>query len=387
MSQFSGTPPPVPWYSHPRQSLRKHLFGSIEQLNKPSSEPLPPRMLVNGVYFPNWKIYKNEAPSSMQLNIVSHAFYAFGWVRPEGVVHLSDDWADDKIEVDGTLGCLRSFQQLKIQHPHLKVIFSVGGGGKGSEPFAAVAADPDAREQFGRSARELVMQYGLDGIDIDWEHPSDNIQGNNYILLLETIRRYLPEPYLLTSALPAGEWALQHIPLSKACQYLDFINLMTYDFSGPWVPASGHHAQLYSPRRPHCDAASLSCDSSVKYLIRRGVPSHKIILGIPAYGRSFLGAGDVGQLYNGHAGEDGTFEYRDLPRPGANEYVDMKLGAAYCCGGDGGFVTYDNAQTVTMKAAFAKEQQLGGVFFWTGTADVKGSRSLIEASFSALHTD
>jgi chitinase len=322
---------------------------------------------------------------------------------------LSDEWADGQIEVDGAHGCLRAFAALKRQYQHLKVILSVGGGGKGSEPFAAVAANPQTRGQFALTARELVAAYGIDGIDsaysfihrsaavhltdkrtavriVDWEHPEDNIQGQNYILLLDALRRCLPQPYILTSALPAGEWALRHIDLAAACRYLDYINLMTYDFSGPWVDASGHHAQLYAHRVPHNDAAATSCHTAVSYLQKVGVPANQIVLGIPAYGRSFLNCNDIGQGFTGHAGEEGTFEYKDLPRPGASEHVDMTLGAAYCVGGDGGFVSYDNAQTVRQKAAYVKEHGLGGVFYWTATADNKGPRSLIESSFTALHT-
>lgn len=167
--------------------------------------------------------------------------------------------------------------------------------------------------------------------------------------------------------------------------YLDFINLMTYDFSGPWVDAAGHHAQLWAPRHPHSDAASLSCHSAVSYVISQGVPSKNVLLGIPAYGRSFLGANAIGQSYNGHGGEEGTFEYQTLPRPDSQEYVDDQVGAAYCVGGDGGFVTYDNPQTVKMKAKYVTQHRLGGLFYWTGTADAKGPRSLVETGYNTLH--
>ena len=201
------------------------------------------------------------------------------------------------------------------------------------------------------------------------------------------LRKELPAPkYFLTSALPAGEWALRNIDLAKASNYLDLINLMTYDFSGPWTNLCGHHAQLYSPKDPHNDAARVSCSSAVSYLKARGVSTRKILLGVPAYGRSFLGAKKVGERFTGHAGEEGTFEYKDLPRPGAVVSYDKEVGAVYCVGGDGGFVTYDDAQTVQMKAEFALKEGLRGLFFWTGTGDSQDSGSLVETAYRFLYS-
>lgn len=47
----------------------------------------------------------------------------------------------------------------------MKVILSVGGGGKGSENFPLVAQSQSRLANFVRSARQLVDEYGLDGID------------------------------------------------------------------------------------------------------------------------------------------------------------------------------------------------------------------------------
>ena len=160
---------------------------------------------------------------------------------------------------------------------------------------------------------------------------------------------------------------------------------MTYDFSGPWTNTCGHHAQLNTPTQPHSADATLSCRSAVVYMRSKGVPSAKIHLGIPVYGRSFLGATKIGDPYVGQGGEEGTFEYQNLPRPGAQEWVDEQVGAAFCVGGDGGFVTYDNPQTVQLKAQLVRQQRLAGIFYWTGTADTKGPRSLVEAGYNSLH--
>lgn len=147
---------------------------------------------------------------------------------------------------------------------------------------------------------------------------------------------------------------LQHIDLHRAQEYLDFLNLMAYDFAGPWTSTAGHHAQLYPD-----DSEEPSGSTAVDYVKSTGFPAKKILLGIPVYGRSFLGATRPGETCTGHGGEDGSFEYKDLPRPGTEECIDNARVAASCVGGDGGFVSYDNPETVTIKGRYCKAEQLG----------------------------
>ena len=342
--------------------------------------------LVNGVYYPNWRIYRQQPPSSLPISSITHIFYAFAKIDPEGNIGFSDEWADMQIDVDGTKGCIAACRQLKAHNPHLKIIVSVGGGAA-SQHFAEMAHKKSSRLAFAHNAKTFLDTHHLDGLDIDWEHPSDRTQGADYIHLLSDLRSALPSPaYTLTSALPAGTWALKNIdPISKAARSLDFINLMTYDFSGPWVPTAGYQSQLYTPAKPHNDAAHTSCDSAVTYMLSQGIPEHKLLLGIPAYGRSFLGASRIGDKYSGSGGEDGVFDYHQLPRPGAREHVDPQTVAAYCVGGDGGFVTYDNVQTVREKAKYVKTKGLRGVFFWTGTGDRRAQgEGLVESSWEVL---
>lgn len=189
---------------------------------------------------------------------------------------------------------------------------------------------------------------------------------------------------MLTSALRAGEEALNNIDLAKAWPQLDLINLMAYNFSGPWNDACGHHAQLRTPKDPHNDDAKTSCTSAVAYLKSKGVPPERILLGIPTYGRSFIDAAYVGDHFSGNGSEEGTFEYKDLPRPGSELHFDDAVGAVYSVGGEAGFVTFDDPRTVQMKAQFAQQQGLAGLFFWTGTGDTKDDKSLVETGYHAL---
>lgn len=221
---------------------------------------------------------------------------------------------------------------------------------------------------------------------VDWEHPQGREQAAQYLELLRTVRRYLPSPrYILTSALPAGEWALRDLDLGKVQDCLDYINVMAYDFSGPWLKTLGHHAQLATPAEHRGDDHRLSCQSAVDYILARGVKPSKILLGIPLYGRCFMGATEIGQHHCGY-GERPTVDYRDLPGPGAKEFMDLEAGAAYCLGGAADFISYDNSATVKMKAEYAVEKGLGGLFYWSAAADKQGEDSLIATGFQTLRS-
>lgn len=292
--------------------------------------------------------------------------------------------------------------RLKTQHPNLKILLSVGGGG-GSQNFAQLAAQKDSRVRFASSARDFCNKYGFDGIDckflcassssltsdscdtVDWEHPSNPEQGSDFVKLLRALRQSLPH-HVLTTALPAGEWCLRNIDVKEASHILNFINVMCYDFSGSWTEMSGHQAQLYAPKSPHNAFAKRSGHSAMTYFLSKGVDSRKLVLGIPAYGRSFLGVDGIGQKFTGHGGEaGGTLEYKTLPQTDAQEFVDHNVVAAYCLGGDAGFVSYDTPETVVIKAQYVKRMNLAGLFYWTGVSDVEiGPRSLIQAGFDAL---
>ncbi len=188
-----------------------------------------------------------------------------------------------------------------------------------------------------------------------WEYPCTPEQGNDFLALIAAIRIHLPEEhYLLTAALPAAKPILQNINLQQAADYLDTLNLMAYDFYGQWTHKSGHHAQLYATTK-----GEPSGDSGVQHLMSSGVPGKKILLGIPLFGRSFLHVAGPGHKNRGSGGNDGSFEYKHLPRKGTKEQVDKRAIAAQCVGGDGGFVTYDNPDTVTVKAGFCKQKGLG----------------------------
>lgn len=142
---------------------------------------------------------------------------------------------------------------LKAKNPGLKVILSIGGW-TWSGPFSDIAVSPGARSTFAQACANLVQTYGFDGIDIDWEYPvGGGLPGNsyrpndgaNYVLLLKDVREALNKlpggnKLELAIAGPAALEKIGYMDVAGMNKYLDYLNVMTYDFRGGWSPYTGH---------------------------------------------------------------------------------------------------------------------------------------------------
>jgi len=382
-------------------------------------------------YFTQWGIYGRgyrvkNIDTSGSASRLTHINYAFGNVRNNrcevGLTQASDPntgvggdaFADytksfgAAESVDGVgdtwsqplRGNWNQLKKLKAKYPGLKVLISLGGW-TWSRGFSS-AARPENRQAFIASCIDAYINGNLpvtdgaggtgaatgvfDGIDIDWEYPAacgltcgtpeDNA---NFTALLAEFRRQLDAVrpgLLLTIAAPAGIDKIRVTDPGAYHQYLDFINVMTYDFHGAWEAKTNHHSALFdSPSDPSTgDAVFYNSNDAIEAYLARNVPASKLNLGIGYYGRGWTGVANVDNgLYQSGSAAPGTYEagnedWKVLKDRAGTVYTDTNARATWKYDGNT-FWSYDTPAMVTEKMTYVKTQGLGGAFFWEFSGD------------------
>jgi chitinase len=377
-----------------------------------TTDPPPTGSKVKLGYFTEWGVYgrnyhvKNLVTSGSASKI-THINYAFGNVK-DGKCVVDDTYAayDKAYTADQSVsgvadtwdqplrGNFNQLRELKAKYPNIKVLYSFGGWTY-SGGFAQAAANPAA---FAASCKSVIEDPRwadvFDGIDIDWEYPNacgltcDTSGAAAFKNLMGALRSEFGSSYLVTAAITADGSSggkLDAADYGGASQYVDWYNVMTYDYFGAF-DADGPTAP-HSPLTSYAGIPTAGFDSAdaIAKLKSKGVASNKLLLGIGFYGRGWTGVTQAAPGGSATGAAPGTYE------AGIEDYKVLKTscpttgtiaGTAYAyCGNN--WWSYDTPATIAGKMTWAKNQGLGGAFFWEFSGDT-GNGELVSAINSGL---
>ena len=322
-------------------------------------------MIVSG-YIADWG-FKGLRPGDEKR--MTHVNIAFALVK-DGKCSVSHWNNDDKI---------RAFLK---DRGSIKAVLSVGGWGAGG--FSPAVATAESREIFAQSLVDTANEYGLDGVDLDWEYPGVPAAGiehspedsPNYTELVRLLRKKLGPDKIVSMACGASQKCADALEIKKLAKMMDLFNIMTYDMC-PWNRVS-HHTALYASDITD----NSSADEAIKRYEAAGVPREKLTLGAAFYAREYKNVDGLNASVSGggHPGFSGGYVKTMQKAEQAGEILyDEKAEAAYAYDAkERTFLTWDSERSIKAKVEYVKKQGLAGIMFWEYSCD-DGNSTLLKA--------
>ncbi|XP_011185448.2 probable chitinase 10 isoform X2 [Zeugodacus cucurbitae] len=341
-------------------------------------------------YYTNWSQYRVKIgkflPEDIPADLCTHIIFAFSGLKKGKLTSFE---ANDETK-DTVPGLYDRIMTLKKVNPKLKILLALGGWSFGTQKFKEMSATRYTRQTFIYSAIPFLRKRGFDGLDMDWEYPKGSDDKKNFVLLLKELREAFEaeaqelkkQRLLLSAAVPVGPDNVRGgYDVPAVASYLDFINLMAYDFHGKWERETGHNAPLYAPSTDSEWRKQLSVDNAANMWVKMGAPKEKLVIGMPTYGRSFTlantekhgpnapatGGGREG-VYTKESGFLAYYEICEMLLNGAVYVWDEEMKVPYMVDGDQ-WVGFDDERAIRNKMHWIKSNGFGGAMVWTVDMD------------------
>ena len=323
------------------KSLPILFFVSITSLTLSAQNTLSSFKIIG--YYPIDQAMKVDT-SEVPFDKLTHIDLAF--VNPDSLGNLNQGF-----------GALIPFT--KAAHTHnVKILYSIGGGSYQGQYHALLKEGK--RQELIKNLVLTVIKYDADGIDVDLEsgYAFGSETDPNYGIFISDLAQSLKSKNkLLTAALPSSPG---NVVTNEVLTQFDFINIMSYDHTGPWSPDRADNHASYAD----------AMDDLNYYLNTLKVPQDKLILGVPFYGHGF-GPGLSDPVI-------AWMTYKEIVSTYAGaEWVDhWHLPNGY-------IMYYNGIPTIKNKTQLAMKKA-AGIMIWEIMYDLPSSRkSLLNAIYEA----
>lgn len=229
---------------------------------------------VNFKQIAYWSVSDEETLDDIDFSMLTHIIYSKIGVESDGdlIMPTGDD--------------LDEFEDMIEYAQDANVYAMVSFGNSSDSVFNTIAASDTALDNFADNVEDLIKEYDLDGVDIDWRFPEDDDEGDLFEDLVKEISgRADDQGVLFSYVVDSGQDddATDDGVQDDTLDYPDFINVMALDTTDD----DDLHSSLED------------AEDAIEYWTDRCVVMNKIVLAIPLYS-----AGDGVLSFNEIADDD-----------------------------------------------------------------------------------
>jgi chitinase len=329
-----------------------------------AAQARPDRVVLG--YSATWRD-ADSPPETYNYDAMTYLARAFLTPHPDGTIEVPDGYFSPTMAA--------------LAHQHgVKLLMSLGGEASNADNWLSIARHPTYLGRFCDNLEKLLADQHYDGIDIDWEPSATTTEdGLAYVALLKALRARFPNR-IITTALGASEYWIGHFSWKDVTDAVDYVNVMTYDYSGGWGGQAAYASNLFPPGA-YPPQPTFSVAEGMKNLIENHhAPPSKLLMGMTFWPSRFH-VDHLGDRFpiNG-PGYSTNITYADtmcLARTGKyKEFWDDKAAMPYLQRiGGGSVVCYENPRSIRRKCDYAAQLGCAGIMIWHAGADVYGDRA------------
>jgi chitinase len=280
---------------------------------------------------------------------------------------------------------------LKSVNPNLKVMLMIGGWGGHADGFSEMAKSDAKRTEFCNSVKSLLEKHKLDGVDIDWEYPTQSADGEtgcdpmdtqNFNLVLRELRETLGTGKIISFASKSDA---KYVDWKTAIKYLDYVNVMTYDMG---AAPNGHNSPLHKSNR----FTHRSWDEAIDAHVKAGVPKNRQVMGVPFYGKAEKNPNEGTKIFEYSVKyyeipdilNKGTYKGKALARAVHRQWDATAMVPFLVDDAGKNVLSYDDPESVAAKGAYVKANGMLGAMFWEYRCDT-GDHALLKPLVNAIY--
>ncbi|XP_034192124.1 putative chitinase 2 [Osmia lignaria lignaria] len=338
-------------------------------------------------YVASWATYRPEngkfGIDNIQPKLCTHLVYTFaGLNTTTWTIRSLDPYLDIGNQYDN----YKKMTSLRNKYPGLNILLAVGGWNEGSKNYSELASSSERRSKFIDSVVHCLREYGFNGLDLDWEFPGNRggvpADKQNFVSLVKELKEaFQGSNYLLTAAISANKNIIDvGYDLPELSKYLDHIHVMAYDYHGTWD-------NKVLPNAPMRGNDGIGVEDTLKYLLKEGAPSNKLVLGLPMYGRTFILTSKLNSSEENPIGHQSISEGFMGPYTRQNGFMgyneickELIISNKWRTGWDNNsdtpyaikddhVIVYDNPRSLKTKVEYAEKMNLSGVMIWSIDTD------------------
>ncbi|KAF8935474.1 hypothetical protein BGZ52_010708 [Haplosporangium bisporale] len=337
------------------------------------------------------------SPKDLPTDLYTHLNFGFANINNQGVIAEG---------FPGDIPVYKELNDLKLKKPSLRTAITIGGWNMDMAQYSKMVATPANREKFIQSAMKFVREHNFDGIDFDWEYPSDDKRGGqvndpqNFVIFMKEMRdaanaeqlKGNQERLILSIALPGGPFHGDYFLVPQLAPYVNWFNIMAYNLHGEWENKVFCAAPLNDPAL-QTEYYGYSLVEAVKSMAPRSVDPKKFNLGLSMSGvtftlqdksKTYVGAPAKGPGKGG-CQENGAMAFFEAQKLVSNTkgqlpdewnrrvtqapQMDNVSRCMYMVVNDDQWVGYDTPETFAYKVKYLKDYGFGGVSVWSMDSD------------------